>query len=65
MPLIWVLPLKNATLPVGASPRLLVFTVADKLTVAPEATFDGVAVALVTVVALVIETPTGLDVLVL
>jgi hypothetical protein len=42
-----------------------VFTVAVKVTVAPEAMFDGEAATLVTVVALVIETPTGLDVLVL
>jgi hypothetical protein len=43
----------------------MVFTAAVKLTVAPEATFDGEAATLVAVVALVIVTPAAVDVLVL
>ena len=57
--------MKNATVPAGASPRLLVFTVAAKVTLAPDVMVDGEAAKVVTLVALVIETPTGLDVLVL
>jgi hypothetical protein len=65
VPLIWLLPLKNVTVPAGARPRLLVFTVAVKLTAAPDAMVDGEAAKLVTVVALLIVTPMALDVLAL
>ena|SRR5882762_277526 len=54
-------PVLNCTVPVGPAPLLVVFTVAVRVTLPPDATLVGLDNTAVVVVALVIVTDSGFD----